>query len=630
MIPPVCVDFETEGIQGRPDYPPKPVGVAIQWPGEEPYYYAWSHPSMNNTSEAVAVGELAKCWLHPGGVLFQNSGFDVDVAETFFGLPRLPWDKYHDTMPLIFLDSPHSKTISLKPSAERILGIPPTEANEVRDWLIEHQPVPGIHIGEGKSSKHPWGAYISKAPGDLVGRYACQDVRLTALLFEKLHPSIVERGMEAAYDRERRLMPILLDMERFGIKVDAERLHRDLEKYEAAFTEASLWILRSTGTFCNLDSADELIEALDKAGKIDRKLLPRTATGKEGTSKDALLMAVTDRTMLAMLNYRASLGTCLKTFMGPWDKVAQRTGRIYTKWNSVRGEYGGARTGRLSSSPSFMNIPKVFSPIFDEDAPGTGLPRCPIELPRIPSMRRYILPEDGHVLIGRDFQAQEPRVFAHFTEGKMLAAYRENPELDGHQFVADMVTQTTGLPCTRKQAKVVALATLYGAGASKLAEGLGCSVSEAQTARQAYLTTFPEVRELATDLKVLSVHGLPFVTWGGREYLVEPPMMIKGKIQTFEYRMTNHLVQGSAADITKQAVVNYDEVKPVGHRLLILAHDELVASVPANEVKEGMLFMQQAMESIPLDAELLTDGEWSGENWASMEAYDDAALEVVG
>ena len=147
---PITLDFETFGIEGRPNHPPVPVGVSIKYPGKKPHYYAWGHPSENNCTYGEALQNLKKAWeagSRPGvGLLFQNGKFDMDVAETHMGLPRLGWEVYHDTLFLLFLDDPHQKELGLKPSAERLLGLPPEERDEVGAWLVANQPVPDVKI----------------------------------------------------------------------------------------------------------------------------------------------------------------------------------------------------------------------------------------------------------------------------------------------------------------------------------------------------------------------------------------------------------------------------------------------------------------------------------------------------
>ena len=132
---PVTIDFETEAINNRPEYPPKPVGVAIMWPGRKPKYYAWAHTSGNNSTRGEAACALAKVWAHPGGVVMHNAKFDLEVAEKHFGLGVPHYAKFHDTLLLAYLSNPHAPTFALKPLAEDLLKMPPAERDEIREWL---------------------------------------------------------------------------------------------------------------------------------------------------------------------------------------------------------------------------------------------------------------------------------------------------------------------------------------------------------------------------------------------------------------------------------------------------------------------------------------------------------------
>src|ERR1700731_848585 len=141
---PTTIDFETRAIEGRPAYPPIPIGVSIKPWGKAAKYYGWGHDSKNNSTRAVAYDALVAAYQCKDGILCQNGKFDVDVAEVEFGLPVPPWQDIHDTMFLLFLDDPHQKELGLKPSAARLLGLPEEERDAVVDWLVENQPVEGI------------------------------------------------------------------------------------------------------------------------------------------------------------------------------------------------------------------------------------------------------------------------------------------------------------------------------------------------------------------------------------------------------------------------------------------------------------------------------------------------------
>ena len=612
MRAPVVIDFETYPIRGRPDYPPAPVGVAIKYPGRAARYYAWGHPTENNTTKEKAGEALRKAYAHRGGLLFHNCKFDLDVAEVHFGIGLPNWDMVHETMFLVFLDNPYAREVGLKPAASHYLGLAPDERDAVSEWLIAHQPVPGVRI-----TKKTAGAYIAYAPGGLVGEYAIGDVVRTEGLFDHLFTRISERGMGAAYDRERKLIPILLDMERRGIRVDLPRLRRDVSTYDVALAELERWVRSrlGVGEEVNLDSGAQLVEALVAAGEADVSKMGVTAKeGRVKTDKNALAAGVGDPQLAGVLRYVAQLKTCLGTFMKPWLEVAERSGGyIYTNWNQIRGGDGGTRTGRFSSTPNWQNIPTEFGPIFNKVA-------APFTLPELPLCRGYIIPYEGHILCGRDFASQELRILAHFEDGPMMQRYIENPEIDFHTYVSGSITQLRGAPLERKYVKIIGFSILYGAGVTRIAAQLGKSISEAGNLLDAYFQISPGIKELQRNLKYRGQCKEPIKTVGGRQYFVEPSKIIDGRQREFSYKLLNYLIQGSAADITKDAMLRFYDVAGPGF-LLASVHDELLISVPLGRRDEIMTKLKFAMEETTLDVAMLSDGEW-GFNWGAMEPAD--------
>ena len=635
---PVTIDFETHGIEGRPKYPPVPVGVSIKYPGKKAKYYAWGHPTGNNCSYGEARSELVKAWKHKDGILCQNGKFDVDVAETHMDLPLLKWDKVHDTLFLLFLDDPHQIELGLKPSAERLLGLPPEEQDAVGEWLIANQPIPGVRISRSKQSDHYFGRYIAYAPGDLVGKYANGDVERTEQIFDILWPKTVARGMLESYDRERKLAPILLRMERRGVPVDHKRLKSDVEMYNEWRGKLDAWIIKTikADSDINLDSGAQLVDAVVKSKKADPSLMPKTPTGKFQTNKEALLLGVTDKVLLAVLKYRTQLKTCLGTFMAPWLATANASGGlIYTTWNQVKAPSGdssvGTRTGRLSSTPNFQNIPKEFSPIFahDESDPvkAKKLPKCPFkDMPPLPMVRSYVVPFEGHVFVDRDYSQQEPRILAHFDGGQLMETYLANPWVDFHDY-AKAELEKMGKFYDRKPVKNTNLGLIYGMGVGKLAERNGMSVEESSELKKAILQLYPGLKAMYKDMKIRAKSNTPIRTWGGREYYCEPPRLVDGRIREFDYKLVNVLIQGSAADCTKQAIIRTDEaITATGHQddwfILLNVHDQITESVPKEDMREAMEVLRVQMESIPFDVPMLSEGSVSATNWAELKDYD--------
>lgn len=642
---PVVIDFETVGIAPRPKYPPIPVGVSIKYPGKKSKYFAWGHITGNNCTYPEAKDELMKAWSYPGGLLFQNNRFDIEVAMEHMDMPEPDWSNVHETMYLLYLDDPHQRNLGLKESAERLLKIAPDEQDEVRDWLLSKQPVPGVKISASKKSDHYFGRYISLVPGDIVGKYAMGDTDRTEAIFNFLYPSIVERGMLEPYNREIKLSPILFQMEKRGVPVDLPRLSKDVDDYVKLLGEINAWVIKrlKANPDINLDSGDQLIAAMLKSGCADESLMARTKTGKYATNKESLLVSVIDKVLLAMLNYRTQLNTCLNTFMKPWLEVAKASGGfIYTTWNQIKSSEGasnvGTRTGRLSSTPNFQNIPQEFKALFrhDEKDPKKAalLPVCPFKnMPPLPMVRGYIIPFKNHVLIDRDYSQQEPRILAHFEGGSLLEQYVDDPWMDVHDS-AQAELAKMGKVYDRKPVKNTNLGLIYGMGVAKMAERNDMTVNESKSLKDSILQLYPGLKDMFKEMKDRSKANIPIRTWGGREYYCEPPAIIDGRLRTFDYKMVNVLVQGSAADCTKEALIRFwDRMVELNKQnswfILLNVHDQITVSVPKADCKKAMEELRKCMESVEFDVLMKSEGKISETNWADLVDYDKKGVLVL-
>lgn len=570
MLPTHVVDFETEPIENRPHYPPKPVGVSIQHADEDkPSYLAWGHPSGNNTTFEAAKAVLAALWDQP--IVFHNAKFDTEVARVHFGLPLNPDPlKVHDTLFLNYLYDANADKLGLKESAERILQIAPTEQSALRAHL---------------ASKGLKDYNIAKAPGELVAAYANGDVFRTKALFEHLYPLIESQGMLPAYQREQRLLPILIQNNAEGVRINLPALERDLEKYEAAYEEVSKRLFSHIKP-CNLDSSVELSKAIILAGLAQMSDFLLTPTGKLSTSKESMDKAVKDPALRQLLGYRGNLKTLLTTFMRTWYEMAHdNESRLHPDFNQVKGTDYGTRTGRLSSSnPNFQNIPTEFSI------------STPAGLPDLPYMRRYILPDDGQVLVAADFNSQEFRVAAHFAEGRAAEIYRSDPAADFHTTVAEIIREQAGLVLPRKTVKITGFSLLYGAGINALAQQLGIDKGTAGVIRSQYFKALPGLRELMDDVSSRGRKGKPVRTWGGRLIHSEKPRVVNGQQWDFSYKLVNYLIQGSAADQTKEAI-NTLGYKTPNRRFLMTVHDENVYSVRQDSLKAEIKEIRAVMET---------------------------------
>jgi DNA polymerase I-like protein with 3'-5' exonuclease and polymerase domains len=572
------IDFETDPIEARPSYPPIPRGVALRLSKVQRYdrEFDYIKDVWNNKQTKL---------------IFHNAPFDLAVAIEQLGLPFPESHRIYDTQVLAFFHSPYEKSLRLKDLASKWLGIPPSEQEDIRDWVFAN--IPGA-----KRAKTQWGRHIAKAPMNLQHPYAIGDVHRTWELFAHLLPKVPHEPVE----REQRLLRVMMENSRQGIRVDLERLKIDLNKYERVLLDVDKKICKLLGCSFNVGSPDELADALEASGKGSGFLI--TKTGKRSVSKTSLAQCEIDPTVAELLNYRGRLETCLTTFMRNWAETAEASGgRVHFEWSSTRQDASGARTGRLSSSPNVQNIPKTWK---------LNLPKG---LPELPMLRGYLLPDEGCIWLRKDYAQQELRMLAHFEDDILKQMYLDDPAMDMHQRIADMI----GID--REWAKTLAFAILYGMGLTALAGRLSIEIEKATEIKENYLDMLPGVRKLTKELQKLGRNGEQIRTWGGRYYDVEPSAIIDGRRRTFEYKLINYLIQGSSADVTKEATCRIAEAG-IEARLLVSCHDELDFSVPNDKYKlKRIREIDELMRSVEVDVPMLSSTE-EGTSWANLSSLE--------
>lgn len=602
------IDFETYGIKARPDYPPKPVGLAFYLP--DAGVKAKQYVACRSPSEKAQVKAIIKDLIRRGyRLLMHNASFDLDVAETHLGVP---WPMtHHDTLLLAYLVEPRAPTFSLKPTAQRLLGIQPKERDLLKEWVLEH--VAG-------ATEKSWGAYISEAPFELVRPYAIADVDLSYKLF--LHYMKVlkkDPQLQRAYERELRVTRVLVKMERRGIPVRVPELEHDLKQWKQCKhqLEQELFLhLKVPKKDRNEEfawSGKNFAQQVITSG-LTNGVIPVTAKGNPSTSADNL-GPLLPKKVAVKLEVRAQLQTCISTFAEAWLAQARDGGRFYARYNQVRQDYHGGggmvgtTTGRVSMTPNLQNVIRS-----DKD-------------PRVPKLRDYLGPPKGWWWLKRDYSQQEFRIFAHYEEGELLDRYKANPKMDAHVVTGLILKERAGVDLPRRTMKDINFGVIYGMGKKKMAIKLGLDTKTTDQTMSAYHRSLPGIRTLQQSLTALADANEPIYTWGGRRYYCEPPKEItegyrKGQLQTYEYKLLNLLVQGSAADATKEAMLRYDATgwnEDDKGPLLLQVHDELDALAPAGLRKEAMKVLRECMESIELDVPLLSDGSASRVSWDQVE-----------
>lgn len=616
---PTTVDFETDKAGKRPDYPPRPVGVAIRQPSGEKKYLAWGHPTGNNATIAQARAELVDAY-KTGPVLFHNGPFDLDVGEAHMGLP-MP-KQVEDSMFMAFLDDPYEKDFALKPLSEKKLGIKPKERDRLKDWIIDN-------VKGAKRSGKKWGEHIAAAPGDMVAPYAIGDVDRTFQLYEHYAPIITKRSMEEAYEREINLIPVTMEMERSGVRVDVKGLKTCLYKMTKFHDDLQHEICKNLGVKhridakdkkgFNLNSSAQLAAALMESGKLNS--VTRTKTGKISTKVDILKKSCNDQVLLNMLGVHSVVKKYITSFIEPWMEKAERSGgRLLPRFNQVlsRGEDGGggARSGRYSSSdPNMQNISANVEDSQNKETLLLMQKWLKKEYQyEFMGLRDFIIPDEGMIMTCVDYNQQEIRLLAHFESADLMRAYIADPKLDVHEFCRQLVHKSTGVLYPRKHIKITVFGIIYGMGVEKLAKRLEISNDTARQIKNAILQALPGVRKLMKDLRRLADRNKPLITWGGREYYCEEPKFDEkiGQWRSFEYRMLNYQIQPSAADSTKQGMLNVHAALP-NCRIAVQVHDELVVMVPHRKYGPKVV---EAMCDMKFRVPMLAEAKYSEASWA--------------
>ena len=612
-----CIDFETHAIESRPVYPPKPVGLAVQFPSRKKEYIAWGHPDSTDPHAEVRAKALVRAaWRGEyGPVLMHNASFDLQVAKKWAGVPLLPAAGFHDTQLLAFLHEPHGE-LKLKSLAEAHLGEPPEEQDRVRDYVLAQRKAKNpLFAGATKTN---FGAYIAHCPEKLIAPYAKGDVSRTHKLF-RFYEKSIGSWASAPYQTEKLLLPVIVDMESQGVRADVPGLRKLGAALARLRDDKDRLICKRLGYTFNVASGDQLAEALSKAGALTRATL--TPTGKQSTARDTLIATCADKIVLGHLLLREMADKYVGTFIEPWCVKAEAGGgRIFPSFHQVRSMEGGTRTGRLaSSSPNFQQV----ATNVEESRNADILKRLSAELvkygiPNFTGLRAYILPDEGKLWASVDYSQQEIRMFAHYENGKLAAAYRADPELDVHAFCQQLIRDVTGKLYERKYVKTLVFGVMYGMGTELLAASTGLSVDDASKLKKGLYSALPGIRAVSDRCAKEGCSRDGMFTYGGRRYFVQDALLDAQNdvVREYGYKLLNVLVQGGCADMTKQAMLRVAALDR--GRIALQIHDELCCQV--NSKKDAQAIADAMCDLNPaLNVPVLADIKMSKVSWGDVK-----------
>ncbi|HTZ70992.1 MAG TPA: DNA polymerase I, partial [Acetobacteraceae bacterium] len=439
---------------------------------------------------------------------------------------------------------------------------------------------------------------FAQVPVSAARDYAAEQADVALRLHQVLRPTLRTTHALALYEQlERRLIPVLADMERAGIRVDGTELGRMSVDFGARMAVMEADAQKLAGRAFAIGSTKQLGEIL-----FDELKLPggkRTPSGIWGTDANALqTLADQGFDLPARILEWRQLQKLKSTYADSLvNEINPATGRVHTTYAMF-----ATSTGRLSSNdPNLQNIP--------------------IRTEEGARIRRVFVAEPGHLLVSADYSQIELRLLAHVAD---IAPLREAFQ-QGQDIHARTASEVFGIPLekmdgtTRRRAKAINFGIIYGISAFGLARQLGIEPGEAKTYIDAYFARYPGIRGYMERAKEEArIHGFVTTPFGRRCWIPGIADRNMARRAGAERQAINAPLQGGAADIIKRAMVRLPaalQESGLSSRLLLQVHDELLFEAPEAEASALSALAKRVMEaaatlSVPLVVETGTGKSW--------------------
>ena len=474
------------------------------------------------------------------------------------------------------------------------------------DYLKEIKSEQGLKESASDFGVHPK-KELWKLPAMHVGDYAEQDAALTLKLWHHFKALMRNDEVESVFNLETEVLPVLVNITLKGINFNRAQCELKMAEMRKKETEILKYLKSQAGMQVDIWAAQSIAAAFDRLGIQ----YPKTTAGAPSFTKSFL--DTHEHPMSKMILEARELNKTHGTFLEPYLKHSAKDGRIHTHFNQMRNEEGGTVTGRLSASnPNLQQVPARHEIIG-------------------PMVRGLFLPEDGDIWAANDFSSQEPRLLVHYATllglpgaEKMAQAYRDNPDTDFHQMVADMA----GIK--RKAAKTIGLGLMYGMGKAKLATQLDMPLDEASELIATFHSKVPFLKGTVDavmkriehpasggSIRTLLGRKCRFPLWEPTEWGVNKALPREQAVIEYgvrikragTYKGLNRLIQGSAADQTKAGMV---ALHKAGFKLLLQVHDEVALSV--RNIDEARAAAEIMAKAVTLEVPSRVDVE-TGPSW---------------
>ena len=598
----IAIDVETRDPNLKKNGPGWPtgdgevVGYAIAIDGWSTYIPI-RHFGGGNLDEKIVNRWLKKVFECPADKIMHNAQYDLGwIKQMGFTVKG----RIIDTMIIASLLDENRFSYSLNALAYDLLNKTKSEK--------------GLNAAAQEFGVDPK-AEMWKMPAMYVGPYAEADAELTLELWNYFSIKLTQEDLWGVANLELDLLPCLVDMTMRGVRVDVNRVERTRDSLLKREREVMKELKRVAGTGVEIWAAQSLAKSFDNLG-IN---YPKTQKGAPSFTK--LFLQEHSHPVAKLIVEARNLNKTSGTFINSIMKHCHADGRIHSHINQLRSDDGGTVSGRISMrNPNLQQIP-ARDPVFG------------------PMIRSLFLPEEDEHWAAIDFSQQEPRILVHYAhvygktrgiplEGasEFVQAYNEKPETDFHSLVAEMAS----IP--RKQAKTINLGLIYGMGVNKMSEELDIDVDEAKALVKQYHARVPFVKGLMSGvmnrlndktsggaLRSLEGRKCRFDSWEPDTFAMNKALPFKEAVaaygpttrlkRAFTYKALNRLIQASAADMTKKAMV---QLYKLGKLPLLQIHDELAMSV--TNLEEAQEIAKVMENAVPLEVPNVCDIEM-GPSW---------------
>jgi len=564
------------------------VGVAVAvsgWCG----YYPIAHEGGGNMDRKKVLKWFQGVLNTPATKIFHNAMYDVCWIRAL-GLSIN--GKIVDTMIASALVDENQMRYDLNNCSKRYTGKTKNETDlyaAAKDWGVDAK------------------AEMYKLPAIYVGAYAEKDAEITLELWQELKKEILHQDLNSIFQLETDLFPCLVDMRFLGVRVDSENAHRLKTKLVGEEEQCLLKIKKETQVDVQIWAARSIAKVFDKLH------LPYDRTDKTNSpSFTKNFLQNHPHPLVKNIARAREINKAHTTFIDTIIKHSYK-GRIHAEINQLRGDNGGTVTGRFSySNPNLQQIPARNKDLG-------------------PAIRSLFIPEKDHTWGCFDYSQQEPRLVVHYATlqnlygvDEVLEAYREG-DADFHDIVADMAE----IP--RYQAKTINLGLFYGMGKNKLQAELGVSKEKAEGLFRQYHSKVPFVKQLMDNVmrraensgKIRTLLGrlCRFHLWEPNQFGIHKALPHEAALaehgpgikRAYTYKALNKLIQGSAADMTKKAMLELHKEGIIPH---IQVHDELDISV--KDKQHAGLIKSVMEDAVSLEVPNKVDYE-SGPNWGTIK-----------